>query len=68
MVRGCVIDVIWLLAVLEVQLDILEESGLVSFDGEMIMRFTFLDQVISEFSLGKQGIGCNGFAFDIDGI
>jgi len=43
MVRGCVIDVIRLLAVVEVQLDILEESGLVSFDGEMIMRFTFLD-------------------------
>lgn len=70
MIRGChrVIDEIWLLSVPTVEFDICKEGGRVCFDGEMIVGFTLLDQVMGEFALGQEGIGRNGFALDIDGI
>lgn len=45
-------DEVRLLSVAEVQLDIGKESRLVSFDREMIVGTTFLDQVAGECSLG----------------
>jgi hypothetical protein len=46
----------------------LENSGLVVFNGKMVMRLSFLDQVDGDLALGQQGIGGNFFALDIDGI
>ena len=63
-----IINKIWLLAVLEVQLDVLKKAWLVCFDGEVIMRLTFADQVVGQLALGQQGIGGHLFALDIDGL
>lgn len=52
MIRGRMIDEIWLLSVPEVEFDICKEGGLVCFDGEMIVGVTLLDQVVGEFALG----------------
>ena len=41
------------LPVLEQQRNIIENAALVSFDGEMIVRATLLDQVISDLALGQ---------------
>ena len=68
MVRGAIMDEVGVLAVLEIQLDILKECGLVCFDGEVIMGLTLPDQVLSDFALSQQGIGSNILALDIDGI
>lgn len=51
-IRGCAIDVIGFLTVLEVQLDVLKERGLVALDGEVIMGLTFFDEIIGELALG----------------
>jgi hypothetical protein len=45
----------------------LKQSGLVVFDSEVVMSVTF-DYVGGDVALGQQGIGCNFFAVDIDGI
>ena len=42
MIRGIISNEIWFLAILEIQLDIFKECGLVAFDGEVIMGFTLL--------------------------
>ena len=68
MVRGRIINEIGLLPVLEVQLDVFKESGLVSFDGEVIMRLTFLNQVVGYVALGQQSISGNILVLNIDGI
>jgi hypothetical protein len=67
-VRGCTINKIWLSPVFKVQLDVLKKTWLVCFDGEVIMRLAFADQVVGNLALGQQGIAGNFFAFDIDGI
>jgi hypothetical protein len=46
----------------------LKDPGLVSFDGEVIMRLTFLNQVGSYVALGQQGISGNILVLNIDGI
>jgi len=43
MVRRGKIDVIWFLPILEVELDVFKERGLVSLDGEVIVSLTVLD-------------------------
>lgn len=49
------------------QCDVFKESGLVSFDGEVIMRLTVIDQVGGKLALGQKGIGGNVLALNIDG-
>jgi hypothetical protein len=46
----------------------LQNAALVSFDGEMIMGMTLLDQVLGDFALGQQSIGRHILALNIDGI
>ena len=46
----------------------MKKTGLVVFDGEVVMSLTLADQIVSDFALGQQRIGGNFFALDIDGI
>jgi hypothetical protein len=46
----------------------LKKTGLVVFDGEVVMSFTLANQIVGDLALGQQGIGGNLFALDIDGI
>jgi hypothetical protein len=46
----------------------LKKTGLVVFDGEVVMSFTLADQIVSDLALGQQSIGGNLFALNIDGI
>jgi hypothetical protein len=46
----------------------LKKTGLVVFDGEVVMRFALAHDIVSDFALGQQGIGGNLFALDIDSI
>ena len=67
-IRGVIEDKIGVLAVFKIQCDILKKSGLVVFDGEVVMGFTLLDQILADLALGQQGICGNIFVLDIDGI
>jgi len=68
MIRRVIGDEIGFLSILEIELDILKECGLVAFDREVVMGLTILDQVVGERALGQQGIGRDIFALDLDGI
>ena len=68
MVRGRIVNEIRLLPILEVQFDVLKESGLVVFDGEVVMSVALVDQVGSDLALGQKSIGGNFFALNVDGI
>ena len=46
----------------------MKKTGLVVFDGEVVMSFTVPDQIVGDLALGQQGIGGNIFALNIDGI
>jgi hypothetical protein len=46
----------------------LQNAALISFDGEMIMGMTLLDQVVGDLALGQQSIGRDILALNIDGI
>ena len=46
----------------------MKKTGLVVFDGEVVMSVTFPDQIIGDLALGQEGIGGNIFALNIDGI
>ena len=46
----------------------MKKTGLVVFDGEVVMSFTLPDQIVGDLALGQQSIGGNLFALDIDGI
>jgi len=67
-IRGIIRNEIRLLALLEIQFDIFKESGLIAFDGEVVMSLALQTYIIGELSLGEQGIRGNVFVLDIDGI
>jgi hypothetical protein len=46
----------------------LKKTGLVVFDGEVVMSFTLPNQIVGDLALGQQGIGGNILALNIDGI
>jgi hypothetical protein len=46
----------------------LKNPGLVSFHGEVVRSVSLFDQVGGDIFLSQQGIGGNGFPFNIDGI
>jgi len=52
-IRRAALDKIGILSVFKIQRDILKKSGLVVFDGEVIMSLTFPDQIVSDFALGQ---------------
>lgn len=68
MIRRSLFDEVRLSSVAKVELDIGKKCRLVSFDREMIVGFTFQDQVVSQRSLGEKGICCDDLAFDLNGI
>ena len=53
-------------AIVEEQHEVVEERGLVSFDGEVVVGFSGIDQVVGEFTLGQQRIGGDVFTTEID--
>jgi hypothetical protein len=67
-VRRGTVGEIGFFAVLEIQLDVLEDSTLIALYSEEIMGVTFVDDVFGEFALGEEGISGDGFALDIDGV
>ena len=67
-IRGCAVDKIGILPVFKIKRDILKKSGLIVFDGEMIMSIALIDQIIGYLVLGQQGIGGNVFTLNIDGL
>jgi hypothetical protein len=66
-VRGCMLNEIRLLSILEVEREVFEESGLISFDGEMVVGLA-PDQIGGYRALGKKGIGSDVLAPDVDGV
>jgi hypothetical protein len=67
-VRGIAKDKIRILAVFKIQGDVLKNSRLVVFDGEVVMSFTVQDQIVGDLALGQQSIGGDFFVLNIDGI
>jgi len=67
-VRRVAMDKIGVPPVFKIQCDVLKKSGLVVFDGEVVMSFTLPDQIVGDLALGQQGVGGNFFALNIDGI
>lgn len=69
MLEWSVVDMVGFLAILEEELEIFEEGGLVAFDGEEVVGLTFLDQITGEGSLCQEGVCGDGFALDVgDGV
>ena len=66
-IGGRLLDEVRLAPVLEVELQVREQSGLVAFDGEIVMRLALLDQIFGEFTLREQGVDGDVLAGDIDG-
>jgi len=67
-IRRVVLDKIGVVAVFKIKRDVLKKSGLVVFDGEVVMSVTFPDQIVGDIALGQEGIGSNIFALNVDGI
>ncbi len=67
-IRRVALDKIGVLAVFKIERDVLKKTGLVVFDGEVVMSFTLADQIVGDLALGQQSIGGNLFALNIDGI
>ena len=67
-IRRIALDKIGVLAVFKIECDVLKKTGLVVFDGEVVMSFTLADQIVGDLALGQQSIGGNFFALNIDGI
>ena len=67
-IRRVAMDKIGIFPVFKIQGDVFKKSGLVVFDGEVVMSVTFPDQIVGDLALGQEGIGGNIFTLDIDGI
>lgn len=52
-IRRVVKDKIGILPIFEIQCDVLKKSGLVVFDGEVVMSVTLPDQIVGDFTLGQ---------------
>ena len=66
MVGWGILDELGFLTILEEEGDILKESFLVSFDGEMIMGLTLSDEVVGKEAVNEEGIGGYIFVFEIE--
>ncbi len=67
-IRGIAADKIRFFSLFKIMGNILKKSGLIVFDGKMVMCVPFPDQIISYITLGKQGICGNFLALNINGI
>ena len=54
--------------VVEIPSGLFQPLFLIAFDGEVVMRVAFLDQIPGQLALGQQGVGGDGFPLDVDGI
>ncbi len=61
-------EVVWFLPIPEIQGDVLEQMGLVAFDGEVVVRLSVLNQVVGELALCQQRVGRDFLALDVDGV
>lgn len=67
-IRRLAVDKIGVLPIMKIQSDIFKESGLVVFDGEVVMGFALSDHIIGDLTLGQERIAGNILALDIDGV
>lgn len=65
--EGVLFTVLRLCALLEGELQVGEQIGLIAFDGEQVMGLMF-EQIGGELALGQQGIGGEGFAGEIERV
>lgn len=54
--------------VLEEEGEILQQRGLIGFDGKVIVGLSLHHQIVGECALGQQGIGGDVFVVDVDGV
>jgi hypothetical protein len=54
--------------VLEEQGDILQQRGLIGFDGEVVMGVSLRHQIVGERALGQSGIGGDVLVVEVDGV
>jgi hypothetical protein len=66
--EGGGVDEIRGVARLKVADDVLKQSGLVAFHGEVVVGLPAVDQICGERTLGQEGIGGDRFTVDLDGI
>ena len=66
--EGCGFDEIRGTALFKVTDDVLEQSGLVAFHGEVVVGLPVVDQIRGERALGQEGIGGDRFAVNLDGL
>jgi hypothetical protein len=52
----------------KIEIDVFKQLLLIAFDGEVVVRVALLNQILSQFALGEQGIGGDGFVLDIDDL
>jgi hypothetical protein len=50
------------------EFNVLKKSGLVVFDGEVVVGVTFPDHIVGNFALSQEGIGGDILALNINGI
>src|SRR2546430_7987062 len=55
-------------AILEIEFQIFQNSRLIAFDGEMVMRLALGDQIVGQLALRQQGIGTDLLARNLDGL
>jgi hypothetical protein len=67
-IRRLVVDKIGVPPFMKIQSDIFKESGLIVFDGEVVMGFALSDHIIGDLTLGQERIAGNILAPDIDGV
>ena len=68
MIGGITGNKVRLGALFEVELKVFKDSGLVAFNGKVVMGIAVFNQVVGNRVLSQQGIGGNVFTLDIDGI
>lgn len=67
-IRRRILNELRLLPTPEVKLKILKNSGLVSFDGEVVVSLSLCDQIFGQLPLCQQGIGADILPLDINRI
>lgn len=68
MIRRIDEDKVRVLSVMKIKRDVLKKSGLVIFDGEVVVGLACYYHIVGNLALGQQGIGGNILALNVDGI
>lgn len=67
-IRGRLFNVLRLFPIPKIELQILQNSGLVPFDREVIMSFSLCDEILGQLALRQQGVGADILALDSNGL